>query len=93
MFVNFYSLNHRIPHKKKNAFSQIREWISLGRPRPMCTARPQWQTITLQRITYKSRLHQVRLDLPDVVSVDEERRLVRVEPMVTIGQLNDFLVL
>ena len=30
--------------------------------------------------------------MPDILSVDESRRTVTVEPMVTIGQLNDFLV-
>lgn len=32
------------------------------------------------------------MDLPDVVFVDESARFVRVEPSVTIGELNDFLV-
>ena len=30
--------------------------------------------------------------MPDILSVDETRQTVTVEPMVTIGQLNDFLV-
>lgn len=32
------------------------------------------------------------MDLPDILHLDEERRIVTVEPMVTIGQLNDFLI-
>ncbi len=35
---------------------------------------------------------QIRLDMPDVIAIDESARTVRAEPMVTIGQLNDFLV-
>ncbi len=32
------------------------------------------------------------VDLADILSVDEEKRIVRVEPMVSIGVLNDYLV-
>ena len=35
---------------------------------------------------------QVAIDMPDILSIDEEKRIVRVEPMVSIGQLNDFLI-
>ncbi len=35
---------------------------------------------------------QIRIDMPDILFMDEENKFVRVEPMVTIGQLNDFLI-
>ena len=35
---------------------------------------------------------QIKIDMPDILSIDEEQKFVRVEPMVSIGQLNDFLV-
>ena len=59
---------------------------------PMCTARPCWKSISLQTMTYKQRMFKVAIDMPDIISIDEEKRLVRVEPMVSIGQLNDFLI-
>ena len=34
----------------------------------------------------------MKIDLPDILKIDEENKLVRVEPMVTIGKLNDFLI-
>ena len=40
----------------------------------------------------KQLLQPNSIDMPDILSVDESRRTVTVEPMVTIGQLNDFLV-
>jgi len=35
---------------------------------------------------------QVKVDLGNIISLDAEKRIVRVEPMVSIGQLNDYLV-
>ena len=32
------------------------------------------------------------IDLPSILSIDEGKRIVRVEPMVTIGKLNDYLM-
>ena len=59
----------------------------------MCTARPSYKSISfMQSFTYKKRLHQIKVDLADIVYIDEENQVVRVEPMVTIGQLNDFLI-
>merc|ERR1712079_882409 len=58
----------------------------------MCTARPGWQSISLQKITYKDRMYNIKIGMPDILKIDEENRFVRVEPMVTIGTLNDFLI-
>ncbi len=43
-------------------------------------------------ITFVQDCSRYRIDMPDILHVDESARLVRVEPMVTIGQLNDFLI-
>ena len=53
----------------------------------MCTARPGWQSITLQQQHYKKRMYNIRIDLPDIIKIDEENKYVRVEPMVTIGKV------
>lgn len=73
---------------------QVVRWNQLPDEKkvPMCTARPGYKSITLQTLTYKDRLYKIAIDLPDILHVDEENRTVTVEPMVTIGQLNDYLV-
>lgn len=72
---------------------QVRDWICSGSGRQMCTARPQWKSITVQRLVYKERLHKIDIgQLSNIVSVDAENRSVRVEPMISIGKLNDFLI-
>ena len=35
---------------------------------------------------------QIKIDLPNILSIDESLQRVRVEPMVTIGELNDYLI-
>jgi len=39
---------------------QVRKWRQEGSRKVMCTARPQWQTITLQKVTYKERMYQIK---------------------------------
>ena len=34
----------------------------------------------------------MKVDLGNIISLDAEKKIVRVEPMVSIGQLNDYLV-
>ena len=71
---------------------QVRKWLKSGSKRPMCTARPGWKSITLQVCEYKDRMHQIKIDLSEIVFIDEENRCCRVEPSVTIGELNDSLM-
>ena len=58
----------------------------------MCTARKPWKTMSVRTAEFKKDKHQVPIDLSDVLRVDEERRIVRAEPMVTIGDITSFLV-
>ena len=67
---------------------QIEEWKESGCEQPMCTARPGWQSVTLQQQHYKKRMYNIELDMPDIIEIDEENKFVRVEPMVTIGTLH-----
>ena len=71
---------------------QIVEWKESGSKQRMCTGRSENKSITLQRLHYKRSLHKIYIDMSDIISIDETRRLVRVEPYVTVGKLNDFLI-
>ena len=46
----------------------------------------------MQTLTYKERLHRIEIDLPNILEVDLKKKTVLVEPMVTIGELNDYLI-
>ena len=57
----------------------------------MCTARPTWQTMSFRRAKYKKTMFTVDVNLVDILDLDTEKRTVRVEPMVTMGQLTAML--
>ena len=58
----------------------------------MCTARPQWMSITQQRINYKSKSYRVEVNLMDILHLDEEKRFVTVEPLVNVKRLIEYLI-
>ncbi|KAF4532800.1 hypothetical protein B566_EDAN002650 [Ephemera danica] len=73
--------------KVEGVQAQVKTWISSGKNVPMCTARPGWQTMSFRQGIYKKSLHNVSINLVDVLEIDEKKRTVRVEPLVTMGQL------
>jgi len=92
-----YWISRRTSHlrhfeKVKDVQKQVEQWKESGCEQPMCTARPGWQSITFQQQLYKKRMFNVNIDMKDIIKIDPENKFVRVEPMVTIGNLNDFLI-
>lgn len=67
---------------------RVRQWKTHGAGRPMCTARPGWQTMSFRRPVYKRNCYQVECNLVDVLEVDARAQMVRCEPLVTMGQLS-----
>ena len=53
----------------------------------MCTARPGWMAVSLRNAKYKHTLTNISVNLMDVLEVDSKRGVVRVEPLVTMGQI------
>ena len=76
----------------RNVQEQVREWKVSGRGRKMCTARPSWMSISQQKLGYKDRMYRVKVDLQDILMIDDADMTVTVEPAVTIGFLNMVLV-
>jgi len=74
--------------KVKEVQRQVREWKDSGSNQPMCTARPGWQTISPQNMDYKKRMHQVRINLVDILDINTHKMTVRCEPLVSMGQLS-----
>ncbi|KAJ8918729.1 hypothetical protein NQ315_015049 [Exocentrus adspersus] len=74
-------------NKVKRVQRQIQEWNRKGQKSQICTARPGWQTISFRRPVYKNTLYKIEVNLVDILEVDTEKKLVRVEPLVTMGQL------
>jgi len=73
--------------KVRSVQKQVQSWAKSGKKTKMCTARPSWQTISFRRGKYKDTMFNVEVNLVDILEVDTERQVLRVEPMVTMGQL------
>ncbi|CAB3359713.1 Hypothetical predicted protein [Cloeon dipterum] len=69
-------------------FFQVREWNKNGQQGHMCTARPGWQTMSFRQGLYKKSFYKVEVNLVDVLEIDTENKTVRVEPLVSMGQLS-----
>lgn len=72
---------------------RVRQWQSeTGGKIPMCTGRPGWTTMSLRVGKYKQTHFKVDLSLRDILELDEQKRTVRVEPLVTMAQLTALLL-
>ncbi|KAF7268520.1 hypothetical protein GWI33_018395 [Rhynchophorus ferrugineus] len=74
-------------NKVKFVQKQIRDWVANGKKTQMCTARPGWQTVCFRVPRYKNTMRNIKVNLVDILEVDTTRKIVRVEPLVTMGQL------
>ncbi|MFW5926022.1 MAG: FAD-binding oxidoreductase [Myxococcota bacterium] len=88
----FVSDPSRHEARVRDVQAQVRRWQQAGADRPMVTARPEWKTMSSRTATYKKDYAKITLDLRDILELDEEKRTVRVEPLVNMGQLTRFLV-
>ncbi|XP_069088714.1 delta(24)-sterol reductase [Pleurodeles waltl] len=71
--------------------AQVREWKKQGSKTHMCTGRPGWLTVSLRVGKYKKTHKNIMINLMDILEVDTERRIVRVEPLVNMGQVTALL--
>ncbi|XP_048844522.1 delta(24)-sterol reductase [Brienomyrus brachyistius] len=70
---------------------QVREWRKEGGKTYMCTGRPGWLTVSLRVGKYKKTHKNIVINLMDVLEVDTKRQVVRVEPLVNMGQVTALL--
>ncbi|KAJ3326784.1 hypothetical protein HDU76_012657 [Blyttiomyces sp. JEL0837] len=76
----------------KYILDQIQRWRDNGAKNPLCTARPGFMMVTLRDGTYKKKDNAIELPLWDILELDEQKRTIKVEPGVNIGQLTRFLI-
>lgn len=67
---------------------KVQLWNKGDKSKKMCTARPGYQTMSFRKPLYKATMHQVECNLIDILEVDRERCVVRVEPLATMGQVS-----
>ena len=80
---------HSAPHLHDERVATIQKQV-MDRPdknAPLCTARPGWMSVSLSYRNYKSKWNAIEMPLYDILEVDTDAMIVRVEPFVSIGQL------
>ncbi|KAF4524864.1 hypothetical protein B566_EDAN012820 [Ephemera danica] len=73
--------------------SKVNDWNKLPpNKRPfMCTAKPNWLSLSITFFR-KDLCHQIPIPLYNILSIDEDNLSVRVEPMVTVGDITAYLI-
>ncbi len=84
--------NTRVEHDKAVQAIQAHVQACHAAGKFMCTARKPWRTMSVRSAEFKKDMQQISINLCDVLEVDEKRLTVRVEPMVTVGDITAFLV-
>ncbi|XP_072173012.1 delta(24)-sterol reductase-like [Diadema setosum] len=74
-------------HRVRDIQAQVRKWNADKSQQLMCTGRPGWQTISLRVAKYKKTHRKIFINLVDILDVDTERQVMRVEPLATMGQI------
>ncbi|KAF8364007.1 hypothetical protein PRIPAC_90930, partial [Pristionchus pacificus] len=82
-------------HDRKVAKIQgeVREWARGDKKKKMCNARSGWSTMSFRYPLYKNTSTLISTNsLIDILEVDEENRTIRVEPMVSMGDITNYLL-
>jgi len=76
----------------REVIRQIAAWKRDGAREKLCTARSGWQTMSEMVPKYKLSRRNIRIGMYDVLDIDEKRRVVRVEPLASMGQVSRTLI-
>lgn len=66
---------------------QVRQWAAEGAAEKLTTGRSGWFTMSELVPAYKKTNRKIFLNMYDILEVDTEKRTVRVEPQVNMGQV------
>uniref|UniRef100_A0A1B6HI58 Delta(24)-sterol reductase n=1 Tax=Homalodisca liturata TaxID=320908 RepID=A0A1B6HI58_9HEMI len=77
--------------KAKFVQDQVKQWKKSGQKMPMCTGRPGWKAMTLREPQYKKTMYNIHIDMDEIIEINIDKMVVKVEPLVTMGQLTSKL--
>lgn len=88
----FHSLKSH-DNEVKNIQYQVEQWNKLPKDSRslLCTSRPNWMSLSTTFFR-KEKCHQIPIDLTNVLELNEDNLTVRVEPLVTVRDITNYLV-
>ncbi|XP_071529727.1 delta(24)-sterol reductase-like [Panulirus ornatus] len=93
IFHKFISAPEKHEDRVRSVQKQVLRWNKQSEVerRLMCTARPNWQSLSTTFFR-KEFCHKISIPLYDILELKVPYMTIRVEPMVSIGQVTAFLV-
>ncbi|MGR8935027.1 MAG: FAD-binding protein [Gammaproteobacteria bacterium] len=90
----FYRNSAPIKHDSRvdAVIRQVLDWREQGAEQKLCTARSGWKTMSELVPRYKLSHRKIAIDMYDILAIDEQRGIVRVEPLATMGQITRSLI-
>lgn len=82
----------RHEERVQRVIQQLSAWKEQGAREKLCTARSGWKSMSDLVPKYKLSHRPIDVGLYDILELDEARRIVRVEPLVTMGQITETLL-
>lgn len=67
---------------------QILDWQNQGAQQKLCSARSGWKTMSELVPKYKLSHRNINIGMYDILEIDVERKIVRVEPLASMGQVS-----
>ncbi|MGZ5017758.1 MAG: FAD-binding protein [Methylobacter sp.] len=71
---------------------QVEDWQKQGTGQKLCTARSGWKTMSELVPKYKLSHWKIDIGMHDTLEIDEQRGIVRVEPLANMGQISRSLI-
>lgn len=88
----FFRSPHSHMDRVRHVQNQLIEWKRNGSKEKLCTARPVWETMSPRVSFYKSTYRNIDLgSMKDILEVDLKKRVIRVEPLVNVSQIEAVL--
>ncbi len=90
----FYLQSAPAKHDQRVAhvIRQIQDWQREGCKEKLCTARSGWKTMSELVPKYKLSHRNIDVGLHDILHIDGQSQLVKVEPLVSMGQITRTLL-
>jgi Delta24-sterol reductase len=76
----------------KQVQDQVIAWNKSDHKQLMCTARREWMTMSPRIASFKKNCHRIHINLHAILSIDTKNETVRLEPLVSMGQITRYLL-
>jgi delta24-sterol reductase len=86
------SAPHQHAQRVQRVIRQIEDWRRDGARQKLCTNRSPWKSMSELVAKYKLTHRRIDIGLYDILEIDEQRGVLKVEPLATMGQISRSLL-